>query len=51
MIIRVKYKTTEIEIKDADISSDTVNNLIYYNQKYVIELLTEIVNNIKILNL
>tara|TARA_R110000868_G_scaffold411573_1_gene705446 strand:- start:7788 stop:7943 length:156 start_codon:yes stop_codon:yes gene_type:complete len=51
MIIKVKHKNTEIEVKDDGIRTDTNNNLIYYNQKYIIELLTEIINNIKILNL
>ena len=44
MKITVKHKETLIEVDDVTIAKD--HGLIYYNQKYIIELLKEITQNI-----
>ena len=46
MKIRVKHKETEFIVEDDGLRTDTNNNLIYYNQEYVIKLIEEITNNI-----
>lgn len=46
MKIRVKHKETEFIVEDDGLRTDTNNNLIYYNQDYVIKLIQEITNNI-----
>jgi hypothetical protein len=47
MKIRVKHLETEITVEDDGVRTDTNNNLIYYNQKYIIELLETIANQIQ----
>lgn len=42
MKIRVKHKETEFIVEDDGLRTDTNNNLIYYNQDYIIKLLDEI---------
>jgi hypothetical protein len=44
MKIRIKHNETEIVVDDVAIGKD--HGLIYYNQKYVIELIKEITDNI-----
>jgi hypothetical protein len=44
MRIRVKHNETEIVVDDVTTGKD--HGLIYYNQKYVIELIKEITENI-----
>lgn len=44
MKIRVKHKETEIVVDDETVVKDYA--LIYYNQKYVIELIKEMTENI-----
>jgi|688.fasta_scaffold340166_4 hypothetical protein len=50
MRIVVKHKNTEVVIEDGEAKTDTNSNLIYYNQKYLLELLEKIFNHIKELN-
>jgi len=50
MRIVVKHKNTEVVIEDGETKTDTNSNLIYYNQKYLLELLDKIFNHIKELN-
>lgn len=50
MRIVVKHKNTEVVIEDGETKTDTNSNLIYYNQKYLLELLEKIFNHIKELN-
>jgi hypothetical protein len=47
MKIRVKHLQTEIIVEDDGVRTDTNNNLIYYNQKYIIELLEAMANQIQ----
>jgi hypothetical protein len=47
MKIIVKHKNTEVVIEDGETKTDTNSNLIYYNQKYILELLDKIFNHIK----
>ena len=44
MKIRIKHNETEILVDDVTVGKDY--GLIYYNQKYVIELIKEITENI-----
>ena len=46
MKIRVKHKETEMLIEDDTQRTDTNYNLIHFNQKYIIELLKEMTENI-----
>jgi hypothetical protein len=46
MIIRVKHNHTEVIVEDDGLRTDTNYNLIYYNQKYLLELLTKIADEI-----
>ncbi len=50
MKITVKNRQTEVVIEDGETKTDTNSNLIYYNQKYLLELLDKIFNHIKELN-
>ena len=50
MKIIVKHKNTEVVIEDGETKTDTNSNLIYYNQKYLLELLDKIFKEIKELN-
>lgn len=50
MKIIVKNKNTEVVIEDGDTKTDTNSNLIYYNQKYLLELLDKIFKEIKALD-
>jgi hypothetical protein len=50
MKIIVKHKNTEVVIEDGETKTDTNSNLIYYNQKYILELLEKIFKEIKELN-
>jgi hypothetical protein len=50
MRIVVKHKNTEVVIEDGETKTDTNSNLIYYNQKYLLELLDKIFKEIKELN-
>jgi hypothetical protein len=50
MKIIVKHKHTEVVIDDGETKTDTNSNLIYYNQKYLLELLDKIFKEIKALN-
>jgi hypothetical protein len=47
MKIIVKHKNTEVVIEDGETKTDTNSNLIYYNQKYLLELLDKIFKEIK----
>ena len=46
MRIRVKHKETEFIVEDDDLRTDTYNNLIHFNQEYVIKLIKEMTDNI-----
>lgn len=46
MKLTVKHQKTEIIIEDDGLRTDTNYNLIYYNQKYILELLKEITETI-----
>lgn len=48
MKIRVKHKETEFIVEDDN--KDNAYGLIYYNQEYVIKLLTEITQHIISIN-
>ena len=50
MKIIVKHRQTEVVIEDGETKTDTNSNLIYYNQKYILELLDKIFKEIKELN-
>jgi hypothetical protein len=50
MKITVKNRQTEVVIEDGETKTDTNSNLIYYNQKYLLELLDKIFKEIKELN-
>jgi len=50
MRIVVKHKNTEVVIEDGETKTDTNSNLIYYNQKYLLELLDNIFKEIKALD-
>lgn len=47
MKITVKNRQTEVVIEDGETKTDTNSNLIYYNQKYLLELLDKIFKEIK----
>ena len=46
MKITVKNRQTEVVIEDGETKTDTNSNLIYYNQKYILELLEKIFKEI-----
>lgn len=50
MKIIVKHRQTEVVIEDGETKTDTNSNLIYYNQKYLLELLDKIFKEIKALD-
>jgi len=50
MKIIVKHNNTEVIIEDGEPKTSTNSNLIYYNQKYLLELLDKIFKEIKALD-
>lgn len=47
MKIKVRHNETEVIIEDGEPKTSTNSNLIYYNQKYILELLEKIFKEIK----
>jgi hypothetical protein len=47
MKIKVRHNETEVVIEDGETKTSTNSNLIYYNQKYLLELLDKIFKEIK----